>query len=266
MRIKFLTAMVLIGLLGACESKVNTEGSKATVSEAKSNNQNISSADGQVQKDIQAALKKAYPNEDVKVESVSMTPIANLYEVVVFPKQVIYVDAKGEYMLLGNLMDMKNQVNLTEERLSDLNRVDYQALPFESAIKEVRGNGQYHVAVFSDLDCPFCKRLEQEIAQMTDVTIHTFLMPIDSLHPQARAKSKQLWCQSDRTAAWTNWMRNGTPIPSVADCPNPVDDLVVLGEKLGFNGTPTIVYPNGKVQSGFLPKEAFEQALRDNQK
>ncbi|AUZ05466.1 MULTISPECIES: DsbC family protein [Vitreoscilla] len=266
MRIKFLTAMVLIGLLGACESKVNTDGSKTTVSETKSNNQNISSADESVQKDIQAALKKAYPNEDVKVESVSKTPIANLYEVVVFPKQVIYVDAKGEYMLLGNLMDMKNQVNLTEERLSDLNRVDYQTLPFESAIKEVRGNGQYHVAVFSDLDCPFCKRLEQEIEKMTDVTIHTFLMPIDSLHPQARAASKQLWCQPDRTAAWTNWMRKGTPIPAVAECPNPVDDLVALSEKLGFNGTPTIVYPNGKVQSGFLPKEAFEQALRDNQK
>ena len=155
--------------------------------------------------------------------------------------------------------------NQLEEKMADLNRIDYKALPFDSAIKEVRGNGQYKVAVFSDPDCPFCKKLEHEIAQMTDVTIYTFLMPIDSLHPQATAKSIQLWCQPNRTEAWTKWMREGVSPAQVAECANPVAELTKLAESFGFNGTPTIVYPNGKVQSGYMPKADFEAALKKNQ-
>ena len=267
MRTTFIFAAISLGLLSACDTQVNNANNDVQVaSEVKSKDKPISSIDVSIQQNIEKALTQAYPEENIKIESVSATPIAGLYEVVIYPKQLIYADAKGQYMLVGNLMDVAKQVNLTQERLADLNRVDYKTLPLDKAIKEVRGNGQNHVVVFSDVDCPFCKRLEAEIAQMTDVTVHTFLMPIDSLHPQARAKSKQIWCQSDRTTAWTKWMRESVTPPSVAECDNPVDELVQLGEKLGFNGTPTLVFPNGKVQSGYLAKADFEKALKENQK
>ena len=147
----------------------------------------------------------------------------------------------------------------------DLNRIDFAALPLDKAIKEVRGNGKRQVAVFSDPDCPYCKRLEVEFAQMTDITIYNFMMPIPSLHPRAQNKAEQIWCQPDRTAAWTAWMREGKNPPPVAACANPVAETMALGQQHGFNGTPTMVMPNGKVISGYLRQPELTQALDENQ-
>lgn len=266
MQIKFITAIIFTCVLGACQPQGTTTNSKNNAASESKMNTSVAAKDvAQVQKNIQAALDKAYPEQKVQIKSVQSAPISGLYEVVVFPNQLIYMDGQGEYMILGNLLNVKTQTNLTEQRMADLNRIDYKALPLDDAIKEVRGNGQNKVAIFSDPDCPFCKRMEQEIAQMTNVTVYTFLMPIESLHPGATAKSEQLWCQSNRTEAWTKWMREGVAPKQVAACNNPVARTVKLSEGFGFNGTPTIVYPNGKVQSGYMAKADFEAALKQNQ-
>lgn len=266
MQIKFITTIILACVLSACQPQSNSVQSKNSAASGAAANQPAAATNtSDVQKNIQASLDKAYPEQKVQIKSVTQTPVAGLYEVVVFPNQLVYMDGSGEHMILGNLLDVKTQKNLTEARMAELNSIDYKALPLDSAIKEVRGNGQYKVAIFSDPDCPFCKKMEHEIAQMDNVTVYTLLMPIESLHPGATAKSEQIWCQENRTEAWTQWMRDGVAPKQVANCDNPVASIVKLSEGFGFNGTPTIVYPNGKVQSGYMPKDAFEAALKENQ-
>lgn len=214
---------------------------------------------------ITEKLEQSYAGQDLKVEGVYATPLKDLFEVVVSGKQVIYTDAQAEYMLVGDLIDIAAKKSLTDQRKDDINRIDFASLPLESAIKEVRGNGKLTVAVFSDPDCPYCKRLEREFVKMTDITIHTFLMPIKSLHPGAVKRSEQIWCQSDRTAAWTQWMREGRMPDKAASCDNPVAETISLGEQLGFTGTPTLVFPNGKIQPGYAPVEQLRKVLEENQ-
>ena len=146
-----------------------------------------------------------------------------------------------------------------------MNKIDFSTLPLDMAIKEVRGNGKLKVAVFSDPDCPFCKRLEHEFAKMTDITIYNFMMPIASLHPDAQRKAELIWCQPDRTAAWTQWMRQGKTPPAAPACDNPVAETVSLGEQLGFNGTPTLIFPNGRSQSGYSPLPQLQEQIEANQ-
>lgn len=222
-------------------------------------------APGDVKQTITAKLEQAYAAQGLKVADVRETPFKGLYEVVVSGNQVVYTDAAGDFMLVGELINVAQQKSLTAERMEEINKIDYAALPFDKAIKEVRGNGKLKVAVFSDPDCPFCKRLEGEFAKMTDITIYNFMMPIPSLHPNAPAKAVQIWCQPDRTAAWTKWMREGQLPQQAADCPNPVRDTMMLGAKFGFNGTPTIVMPNGKVIQGFVAEPELGKAIRENQ-
>ena len=134
-----------------------------------------------------------------------------------------------------------------------MTRIDFASLPFADALKEVRGTGARAFAIFSDPDCPYCRRLEVELKGMTDVTIHTFLMPIASLHPQARAKAIAIWCAQDPIAAWHSFMWN-EKAPSLLkagqDCQHPVDRNVTLGERLGISGTPTLVAADGRVMAG----------------
>lgn len=223
-------------------------------------------ASTEIQQTISQKLEKTYQNQGLKVLSVKTTPISGLYEVTISGNQVVYVDGKADYMLVGDLLDLNNRKSLTEARMAELSKINFNQLPLDDAIKEVRGNGKRVVAVFGDPDCPFCKKLEQEFAQMTDVTIYTFLLPIPSLHPQAQDKSVQIWCQADRSKAWTEWMRHNNAPKAVPNCTNPVAKTMALGEKFGFNGTPTMIFPNGKTVSGYLDKAALEQALNQNQK
>lgn len=218
-----------------------------------------------IQKNITQELTKQFPDPRFEVKSVHATPITGLYEVVVSGSQIIYADATGRYMLVGDLLDLGEKRSLTEERLSQLNKVDFATLPLDKAVKEVRGKGELKVAVFTDADCPFCQRLEKEFAKMDNVTIYNFMMPIASLHPNAYQKTVQILCQPDPTKAWTDWMRDKKQPPKVAECENSLDETLALGEKFGFSGTPTLVFPNGKVVSGYMPMPQLEEQIKDNQ-
>lgn len=218
---------------------------------------------------IRATLEKNYADQNLKIESVATTPIKGVYEVVIpsaAGKTVAYTDETGAYMLVGDLIETKAGRSLTDERKEVLNAVDFNSLPFDKAITEVRGNGKLKVAVFSDPDCPFCKKLEHEFPKINNITIYNFMMPIPSLHPDAERKAVQIWCQKDRTSAWLAWMRQGKQPAQVADCPNPVAETTALGNRFGFNGTPTLVFPNGKVQSGYAPMPHLQEAIEANQK
>jgi len=104
---------------------------------------------------------------------------------------MVYTDAKVAHVLVGSMYDAATKQNLSEERLRKLNRVAFDSLPLDFAIKKVKGNGQRRLVVFSDADCPFCARLEAELKGIDDITIYTFLYPIDQLHPEWRRASRR---------------------------------------------------------------------------
>lgn len=202
-------------------------------------------------------LKTAYPA--TAFGAVNATPWPGVFEVAV-GSNLAYVDGSGQYFLFGHLYDMKAQRDLTAERRDNLTRIDFAALPLQDALTEVRGNGKRRLVIFSDPDCPFCKKLEADISTLSDVTLHTFLMPIASLHPQARGKAVSVWCAPDRLKAWQALMRQDKAVPS-ATCAHPVDRNIALAERLGIAATPTLVAADGRVMAGAANTAQIEDWL-----
>lgn len=209
---------------------------------------------------LRKSIEAAYPK--LKVQSVTKTPYSGLYEVFL-DGQIIYTDDKFSFLIVeGKIIDPVSKRNLTGERLDDLNKVDFSALPLDQAIKVVKGNGSRKLVVFSDPDCPFCKRLEQrELVNITDVTIYTFLFPLEQLHPDAANKSKAIWCSADRAKAWTDWVINNQLPKSATACDAPVEKIASLGRKLSVSSTPTLIFSDGKRMLGAYPAKEIEQAL-----
>ena len=207
--------------------------------------------------DIAARLQSLYPA--THFGAVNATSWPGVYEVLM-GANIAYVDESGQYFLFGHLYDMKAQRDVTAEHKDTLARIDFSSLPLADAIKEVRGNGARVLAVFSDPDCPYCKRLESDLRSLTDVTLYTFLMPIASLHPTAHDKAVAVWCAKDRIAAWHGTMWQDQTLPH-AECPHPVDRNIALGERLGIVGTPTLVAADGRVLPGAASKEQIEAWL-----
>lgn len=212
---------------------------------------------------IRKAITTQFPQ--ARIESVQKTPYSGLFEVYL-DGQIVYVDAKGQYIFAGDIIDLKNRANMTQQRLSRLQAVNWNTLPLNNALKTVKGKGERKLVVFSDVDCPFCRKFEAELAQVDNITVYTFLYPIEGLHPKAVQISKQIWCAPDRNKAWDDYITRGSVPNNDGACANPVDATIALGNKLKVGGTPTLVFANGVRVPGMVPAAQLERLLAANAK
>jgi thiol:disulfide interchange protein DsbC len=210
---------------------------------------------------IRKTLGERFPGAEIKAITKTQY-LGGLYEVQ-FDDRLIYTDAKVGQVMIGAVYDVATRTNLTEQRMRKLNRVAWDVLPLEMAIKKVKGKGERKLVVFSDADCPFCAKLEQEIKGLDNVTIYTFLFPIDQLHPQAAQKSRQIWCSADRVKAWDDFFESGKVPDNKGDCANPVAATQALGAKLKIQATPTMILADGTVLPGALPLARLEAEMKD---
>lgn len=210
-----------------------------------------------------ATLKGLYPSTTFK--EVNRTTVPGIYEVVM-GQNVAYVDQSGRYFFFGRLFDMQTQQDLTTGKVEENNKIDIAQLPKSDAIKTVKGNGKRVMYVFSDPDCPFCKQLEKSLVNLKDVTIYTFMFPIDGLHPDAKRKAVAVWCSKDREKAWDDLMHKGIEAKAAAAaCANPVDRNVALADRFGITGTPTLISADGRKLPGAAPADRISAWL-DNTK
>ena len=209
---------------------------------------------------LKKAIEAAYPK--FKVESVTKTPFTGLYEVFM-GGQIVYTDEKLTFLIAdGQLVDPKTKRNITGERMEELTKVDFNSLPLDQAIKVVKGNGSRKLVVFSDVDCPFCKQLERkELTNITDVTIYTFLYPIEQLHPDAANKSKSIWCADNRVKAWNDWILNNQLPTKTGNCDVPLEKVGDLARKIGVTSTPTLIFSDGRRILGAQPYKEIEKNL-----
>jgi thiol:disulfide interchange protein DsbC len=205
-----------------------------------------------------ADLKKKMPEAPVDV--VRKIDYGNLYEVVA-GGEIFYTDEKANFIIAGPIIDLKTKENVTEARLRVVNAIKFDTLPFDQAIKIVRGNGSRKVAIFEDPNCGYCKRFERDLQGISDITVYVFLYPI--LSPDSTEKSKGVWCAPDRGKAWLDIMLREAPAPAAdAKCAaQAVDQNLAYGQSKRITGTPTIIFENGERAPGALPAAEFEKRL-----
>lgn len=199
----------------------------------------------------EADVRKAITSKLGKIEKLSKSPIPGLWEVAV-DGQIYYVDDKGTHLISGSLLDLKTGKNITAER-------QFNALPLDLAVKQVRGNGKNVVVTFEDPNCGYCKMLAKDFVKMKDVTVYTFLFPV--LGDDSFEKSKAIWCAADKTKAWVDWMVGGTASPAApAKCDiTGLEKSMQLGRKLRINGTPALFFANGERVGGYISPADIEK-------
>ena len=219
-------------------------------------------ADASAQTGAAAALRKTLEQKfpGAQISHVAKSSYFGLYEVML-DDNLVYTDPAAAYVFVGSMYDTATKQNLTEARSRKLNRVAVDKLPYDLAFKRVKGDGLRKLVIFSDADCPFCHRLESEIKGLDNVTIYTFLFPIDQLHPNAAQKSKQIWCSADKAKAWDAFFASGKLPDNKGDCGDPVAKTQALGQSLHINATPTLVFADGTMIPGALPLPQLEKEI-----
>ena len=215
--------------------------------------------DGNVEATIRKAIQETQPQWPA-IDEINKTPMAGLYEVRIGGTQIFYTDEQGRYIIQeGQLIDMKGKRNLTEERMGKLLAVGFDSLPFKDSFTVVRGNGKRQLAIFTDPNCTYCKRMERDFAKMDNLTIHVFLYPV--LSPSSTDKAKLVWCAKDRGKAWLDLMlRDQLPFGSNCDT-SAIQRNLAFGEKHRIQGTPTMFLADGTRLPGAMEGAQLDKML-----
>ncbi|WP_050476409.1 DsbC family protein [Herbaspirillum rhizosphaerae] len=208
----------------------------------------------------EATIKKLIEprlGDGAKVEAVTKTPYSGLYEVQI-DGDVIYTDAKAQYLFIGRVVDSQTYRDFTKEKIQAINKVKFSDLPLDLAIKTVKGNGKRFIAVFEDPNCGYCKRFQKTLQEVDNVTVYTFQYNI--LAQDSIEKSRNIWCAANPSKAWSDWMMNGKEASAApASCNAPHEQVLALGQKMKVTGTPTIIFADGSRIPGAIDAKTLEQ-------
>ncbi len=198
---------------------------------------------------IRANVSRLSPK--LKIDGIRpLAAIPGLYEIR-SGNHIFYTDADGSHAIFGSILNTKDHRNLTAARLEDINRVAWDRLPLKDAIVSGDMNGM-PVAIFTDPDCPYCRRLEHALLQVKGLKVYTFLYPLVRIHPRSRAKAESIWCAGNRHQAMQNVMLKGMPLKALPGktCSTPIERNIRLGRRLGITATPTLIARDGRRHAG----------------
>ncbi|MCH9741632.1 MAG: DsbC family protein [Proteobacteria bacterium] len=212
-------------------------------------------------------MQGKFPNTPI-TSATELSDFPGVVEMVVGGKQIFYTNKDGSRLLIGHIFNPTTNTDLTQAHLDELNIVDWASLPMKDSITIKKGKGEREIAVFTDPDCPYCKKLEQEMEHIDNVTIHLFMYPLTSLHPNSKNIAQSVACSKDKPKAWSDYVLNGTAPQAKSDCEaaKMVDRNIEFGTKMGLSGTPAIIAKNGHVKPGYMPAAQLDQWLDANAK
>jgi thiol:disulfide interchange protein DsbC len=197
-----------------------------------------------------------------KVDEVKLSPMPGLWEIRI-GNEIRYTDATGTYLVEGELIDLRTRKNLTEERVTKLQTVDFANLPLKDAVIWKTGDGKRRIAVFTDPNCGYCKRLERTLQDVKNLTVYNFVIPI--LGGDSPEKSRSIWCAKDSTATFRAWMLEGKapPKPTGACDDSAIERNLALSRRNHVSGTPAIIFEDGSRAPGALSAEQLEKRLAE---
>ena len=204
------------------------------------------------------ALQAALGNKPL--DSVNPSAIPGVYEVVL-GSQVLYVSKDGRFAIQGDIIDLNAHSNLTENRRGDLRLKAIEAIGEQNMVVFAPDQPKHTVTVFTDVDCGYCRKLHQEIADYNQrgIKIRYLMFPRAGIDSESYNKAVAVWCADDRRDALTRAKR-GENIEHKS-CANPVKREYELGQALGVRGTPSLILEDGQMISGYVPADKLAQIL-----
>jgi len=214
-------------------------------------------ANDALKKEFQKSLSRL--SSDFEISDVKETPIKGIYQVTIGP-DVIYMSRDGNYVLKGEILDIGNRRNLTEDfraqtRINLLNTIsDSEYIEFSST------KTKNYIYVFTDVDCGYCRKLHRDVPELNSmgIAVRYLAYPRAGVDSIIGEEMRNVWCAENRQKALTT-SKNRQPI-EVKICDAPIARHHALGRELDVTGTPAIFLENGRKLPGYIPPdELYEQ-------
>tara|TARA_B100001123_G_scaffold211960_1_gene239393 strand:- start:51 stop:770 length:720 start_codon:yes stop_codon:yes gene_type:complete len=213
----------------------------------------------EVPEEVLQAIDRIIPG--ARPDNIERSPINDLYSLE-FGPHVIYVSADGKYFFRGDVLEISSKRNLTEEKRRRARAASIEKLGEESMIVFAPEDTEHTITVFTDVDCGYCVKLHNDMAALHDlgIKVRYLAFPRGGSSSRTYDKMVSVWCADDPHDAITKAKRREHI--EQKKCVNPVDDHYNMGQLVGVNGTPTLIFENGEVYPGYAPPEQLINVLR----
>ena len=212
---------------------------------------------------VKARLEKIAPQD--KPESIKPTAIPGIYEVT-YGSEIFYFSADGRYALQGSLVDLDTNVNLTESARTTIRGRLLNDLDESKMIVFSPDKPRHTLTVFTDIDCGYCRKLHSEMDQLNSygIKVRYLMFPRSGVNTPSYQKAVNVWCSDNQLESMTK-AKAGENVPQ-ANCDNPVESQMLIGQKMGVNGTPALVLNDGTLIPGYRPARDLAIMLDSNSK
>lgn len=205
----------------------------------------------------------------VTVTDVFATEMPGMVEVEVNGSDNAFISEDGRFMLVGTVyeLDESGDANSISDaryerlRKAELAKVDPSSLITFKAV----GKEKAEVYAFTDITCPFCHRMQDEMSDINarGITVHYLAFPRRGLGNEAADDMDRVWCAKDNLKALSVAMNDKSikHLAQVENCQSPVAEQYKLGLKLGVRGTPAVFTKDGKELGGYVPAKELATRL-----
>jgi thiol:disulfide interchange protein DsbC len=177
-----------------------------------------------------------------------------------------YVSADGRYFIVGDMLDLASHSNVTDESRQATRRSLLEKVPPDESILFAPAKAKYTVIVFTDVDCPYCRKLHSELGQLQarGIAVRYMAFPRSGPNTKAWKTMAAVWCSKDRRDALTRATR-GDVVSAGSSCSDAViAKHYALGQQLGIPGTPMVVLSDGTSLGGYMSPDKMLAALEAN--
>jgi thiol:disulfide interchange protein DsbC len=206
------------------------------------------------------ALRKLAP--EINFDDVRKAPLDGFVEIVL-GADILYVSEDGRYLVQGSVFDIDQREDLTEVRRSGIRGEKLSKVADTDLLKYGPKAADHEVWVFTDIDCGYCRRLHQQMAEYNDlgIRVNYLMFPRGGIGSESYDKAVSVWCAEDPHRALTDAKAGEDPKPK--QCDNPITSHFELGRDVGVTGTPAIITKTGVQLGGYVPPAQLRQRLDD---
>ena len=210
---------------------------------------------------IAERLNQSVPG--LQVNSVSESMVPGLYEVRTNNRDMIYASEDGEYIIAGELLQLTDEgvVNVTEQARAGERAETMADFGNDGLITFKADDEKAVVDVFTDIDCPYCRKLHDEMERLNElgITVNYYAFPRSGPGTPSFRKYESVWCSDDPRASMSRAKAGGQV--EERSCDNPVGDQFRLGQQVGVSGTPSILLDDGEMIRGYVPADKLAEGL-----
>lgn len=203
---------------------------------------------------------------EAEIDRISETPVENVF-MVRLGTDIVFFSADGRYLLQGEMIDLQRRESVSEvwfrderaERLGGLNPAFFLTYP-------AHGETDHVVTVFTDIDCPYCQRMHDQMPgyNAAGIEVRYVQFPRAGIDSPSYQKAVDVWCADDPLLAM-GAAKAGRAVESPI-CDHPIDQHFALARELGINATPTFISQRGVLHRGLMSPEELRSRLDAEQR